>query len=69
MNVMTEDIRQAVRIELVKRKMTQGALAEQAGITPQHLSRMMQGSTSNVPESWQHVFDVLGLEIIVKPKG
>lgn len=69
MQSMTDEIRQAVKIELVKKRMTQGELAERAGITPQHFSRMMQGSSSNVPESWQRVFDELGLELVVQPKG
>jgi DNA-binding phage protein len=68
MQSMTDDIRQAVRIELVKRRMTQTGLAEQAGITPQHLSRMMQGDSSNIPGSWEKVFDTLGLEVVVRPK-
>ena len=66
---MTDEIRHAVKVTLAKRKLTQWELAEKIGITPQHLSRMMQGERSNVPEAWQKVFNELGLELVVKPKG
>jgi DNA-binding Xre family transcriptional regulator len=46
------DIRRAVKVELVKRKLTQGELAKRIGITPQHLSLMMQGERSYIPGAW-----------------
>lgn len=66
-HAMTDEIRHAVKAALVQRRLTQGQLAERIGITPQHLSRMMQGQRSNVPEAWQKVFDELGLELTVRP--
>jgi transcriptional regulator with XRE-family HTH domain len=67
--VMTDDIRHAVKVELAKRKLTQGELAKGVGITVQQLSRMMQGKSAKVPDSWQSVFDFLGLELVVKAKS
>jgi transcriptional regulator with XRE-family HTH domain len=66
---MTDEIRHAVRVAMADKKLTQGELAKRAGITPVHLSRMMQGDRSNVPEAWQKVFDELGLELTVKNRG
>ena len=67
-HTMTDEIRHAVKVTLAKRKLTQLELAQKVGITPQHLSRMMQGERSNVPDAWQKVFDELGLELVVKPR-
>ena len=66
---MTDEIRHAVKVALAQKRLTQGQVAERVGITPQHLSRMMQGDRSNVPEAWQKVFDELGLELSVRSKG
>jgi predicted transcriptional regulator len=68
---MTEEIRKAVKIELVKRGVSQTAVADQIGVTRQHLSRMLSDSTQSggLPESWVKLLDELGLELKVVPKS
>jgi transcriptional regulator with XRE-family HTH domain len=69
MSVMTNEIRKAVKVKLAEREMTQEQLAEKVSITRQQLSRMMQGKSALVPKSWQDIFDELGFELTLKPKG
>ncbi len=69
MRTMTDEIRHAVKVALAQKRLTQGELAQRIGVSPVHLSRMMKGKRSSVPEAWQRVFDELGLELTVKAKG
>ena len=68
MSSVNDAIRTAVKVALVKRKMTQAELAERIGLSRTHISRMMQGHRSSVPPSWQLVFDELGLELVAKDR-
>ena len=65
---MTDEIRHAVRVELARGRLTQGQLADRVGVSPQQLSRMMQGKSEGSVKAWQRVFDELGLELTVRPK-
>lgn len=66
---MNRQIREAIRVELARRNETQAALARRIGVTRQYLSNIMTGKTGNVADVWQKVFDDLGLELVVVPKG
>ncbi len=69
METMTEQIREAVRIELAKRKWSQSELARRIEKSPQFISQIMGNDRGDVPEYWQNIFDELGLELVVKAKG
>jgi ribosome-binding protein aMBF1 (putative translation factor) len=65
---MTEQIREAVRVELAKRKWSKSELARRIDKTPQFISQIMGSERGDVPDYWQSIFDELGLELIVVPK-
>lgn len=66
---MNDRIREAVRVELARRKSTQARLAEEVGVSRQYISDIMSGKSGNVPSVWSRIFDELGLELTIKPKG
>lgn len=68
MEPMNDRIREAVRVELARRRSNQTRLAQQVGVTPQYISDIMSGKSGNVPTVWGRIFDELGLELTVKPK-
>ena len=68
MNTMTEHIRDEVRVAMVRRHVTQGEVAERLGISRQHLSAMLSGRRSRLPDAWEKLLDELGLELVVQPK-
>lgn len=69
MEAMNDRIRRAVRVSLAERDMTQGDLAQRIGVTPQYMSRIMQGKVGKIPAAWTKVLDELGLELVAVPKG
>jgi transcriptional regulator with XRE-family HTH domain len=69
MMTMTEQIREAVRIELAKRKWSQSELARRIDKTPQFISQIMGSERGDVPNYWQSIFNELGLELTVVPKN
>lgn len=69
MEPMNDRIREAVRVELARRKSTQARLAEEVGVSRQYISDIMSGKSGNVPSVWSRIFDELGLELTIKPKG
>jgi len=68
MEPMNERIREAVRVELARRRSNQTRLAHQVGVTPQYISEIMSGRSGNVPTVWGRIFDELGLELTVTLK-
>lgn len=68
MEPMNDHIREAVRVELARRRSNQTRLAQQVGVTPQYISDIMSGKSGNVPSVWGRIFDELGLELTVKSK-
>ena len=68
MNAMTEEIRKAVRVALAERDWNKSKLADEAGVSRQFVSEMMRGPKGDLQESWQKIFDALGLELKVGPK-
>jgi ribosome-binding protein aMBF1 (putative translation factor) len=71
MMTMTEQIREAVRVELAKRKWSKSELARRIDKTPQFISQIMGSERGDVPDYWQSIFDELDLELVVveKQKG
>jgi transcriptional regulator with XRE-family HTH domain len=66
MVTMTDEIAEAVRIELARRNWSRAKLADEAGVSRQMISEMLNNKRARVPESWQKVFDLLELEVTVK---
>jgi transcriptional regulator with XRE-family HTH domain len=66
---MNKTIREEIRVAMARRDINQSELASSIGVSRQYLSDYMGGKAGNVPRLWQKVFDELGLELIVKPKG
>ena len=69
MNNMTEGIREAVRIELARRDWNRTRLADETGLSRQYISELIGGKAGNLSPAWQRIFDELGLEVVVQPKG
>lgn len=68
MDNMTEKIRESIRIELAKKRWNQTDLSENANLSRQQVSYLMNEGGS-LSEGWQKIFDALGLEVIVVPKS
>lgn len=68
MNNPTDAIREAVGLELARRRMSQTDLARRLGTSKQHLSKAMTGGSSELPKLWKDALDVLGLELTLQPK-
>ncbi len=66
---MTEGIREAVRIELARRDWNRTRLADETGLSRQYISELIGGKAGNLSPAWQRIFDELGLEVVVQPKG
>lgn len=64
MKTMTDDVREAVRIEMAKRNWRQKDLAESTGVSKQYLSQMLNGKAANTPNTWERVLSSLGLKLI-----
>lgn len=69
MEPMNDSIREAVRVELARRRSTQARLADEVGVSRQYISDIMSGKSGNVPSVWSRIFEQLGLELIVVPKA
>ena len=61
-------IRERIRLELERERITQTELASRLGIPHQHVSRMLGGARGRIPESLVRVLDALRLKIVVVPK-
>ena len=66
---MNTTIREAVFLELRRRKMTQKDLSERTGISNSYISRLLNGDVEGGREAWESIFNELGLELTVVPKG
>lgn len=66
---MNEGIREAVRIELARRDWSRTRLADETGLSRQYISELIGGKAGNLSPAWQRIFDELGLEVVVQPKG
>jgi ribosome-binding protein aMBF1 (putative translation factor) len=68
MLAMTDKIREAIRIELARRDMSQVDLAKKVKRTPQQINNVVRGESAKLPDVWSDIFDALGLELTVQPK-
>jgi transcriptional regulator with XRE-family HTH domain len=66
---MNKVITQQIREVMESKAISQGELSRRTGIGRPNITRMLSGRSGKIPESWQTVFDELGLELIAVPKG
>ena len=65
---MTDSIRATVKREIKKRGLTYKTAAAAAVLAPEYLGDMLSGRKGNLPKSWAKLLDMLGLEVVVRPK-
>jgi transcriptional regulator with XRE-family HTH domain len=64
---VNDQIRRAVRVELVRRDLKQKDLAKLTGVSEQHISDLLRGRSGNLAEGWEKIFGVLGLRLEAVP--
>lgn len=69
MVMMTDNIREAIRIELARRDWNRTQLADETGLSRQYISELMGGKAGSLSPAWARILDTLGLELVVQPKG
>lgn len=67
MDSVTDKIREAIRVECAKRKWNQTNLAQNADLSRQQVSYLLNEGGS-LSEGWQKIFETLGLELVVVKK-
>lgn len=68
MKGMNEDTRNAVRDAMKAQGITQEQMAERLGVHRVHVSRMLTGAASQMPDAWRKLLDELGLDIVAVSK-
>ena len=63
-----ELIREEVRAEMARKRMTQVELSKTVGMSRSHISACLTGSTDVLSSRWLKIFDVLGLELVLRKK-
>jgi predicted transcriptional regulator len=70
---VTDDIRRAIKIELLRRGIQHQEAAERIGVSATHLSRMLseagKARSGDLPESWKNILNLLDLELTAVPKS
>ena len=69
MDTMNDQIRQAVKVELTKRKLKQYEFAEQISMSRQQFNEIITGKIGEVPKSWERIFEGLDWELMPIPKN
>ena len=64
-----EHIREEVRVEMARRRISQIELAKEAGISRSYISSCLSGSADVLSSKWLRVFEVLGLELTIRKKA
>lgn len=68
MLTMTDEIRRAVRRQLADVNWNRSELARATGLHKQTVSDLLNGKNEGKIDTWQKIFDALGLELKVGPK-
>jgi transcriptional regulator with XRE-family HTH domain len=66
--MFAEELRSTVQEAIWKRGLQQAELARQAGMSQAAISRFLRGERFLSPEAIDEVVDVLGLEIVIRPR-
>ena len=64
---MNDEIRQMVRIELLKKDIKQVDLADKLEVSKQYLSQLLLGKAGFMNPTWERIFDELSLKLIAVP--
>jgi transcriptional regulator with XRE-family HTH domain len=62
-SIVTKELREAVRIEMMRQNITGIELAAKAGMSRQYLSQMLRGHVDGSVDTWRRILDSLGLEL------
>ena len=65
---MTNDIRKAVKKQMIDKEVNQTELAKLIGKSRQQVNDVLSGRTGHLGDTWEDIFEALGLELVVKPK-
>ena len=65
---MNQNVREAIILELFRKRFTRRQLAEMAEMDETYLSRLLSGSREGGRAAWEKILDVLDLELTAKPK-
>ncbi|SMB89244.1 XRE family transcriptional regulator [Deinococcus hopiensis] len=63
------EIRAAIRKAIQAQKVTQNELAQRLGVKQPSVADLLSGRRGRVPQSLVDLLEVLGLELMVQPKG
>lgn len=66
--MVNDHIRQQVRDIMKERGITQQQLADLTGIQRPNVTRLLSGTSGQVPDNWQRILDALELDLITSPK-
>lgn len=63
-----EQIRDAIRQQMVKRKITAAELARRLNVKHQSVTPLLNGERGKIPQSLIDALEALDLELVVQPK-
>lgn len=66
---MTDSVRALVNQRMAAKGINRAQLAREVGMELPNVSRILNGRSGVMPESWGRILDVLGLELVAVPKG
>lgn len=66
---MTDSVRALVNQRMAAKGMNRAQLAREVGMELPNISRILNGRSGVMPESWGRILDALGLELVAVPKG
>jgi DNA-binding Xre family transcriptional regulator len=67
-NSVNHNVREAVIVQLHRKRMTRRELAQQIGMDETYLSRLINGDREGGREAWEKILDALDLELTAVPK-
>lgn len=66
---MNDQVRNASREALKRKKLTQAEIAEQIGLQQSDVARLLTGRVGRIPENWQKLLDALDLVLVAIPRS
>lgn len=65
---VNENVKEAVIVQLHRKRMTRRQLAQQIGMNETYLSRLLNGDRDGGREAWEKILVALDLELTAIPK-
>lgn len=62
-NGMTRELRESVKIEMMRQDVTQTELAERVGVSRQYMSKLLRGHVDGSVDTWRRILDALGMQL------